>query len=636
LKGKWIIFEHHIALEHSNCILHPNATELYSFLEYKDEMEIMPDLMCKSPKEDFPLLHFSNVGSIINCELVSIKETGKVSLNLFALRKKKRIDIDIINGAIIDHCVTEKEWFYLTGNVIELNNLLKKIGILNTGKITMNQYLEILKQEYLTKSGLVVNKVDISMLNKPVDLSEKEPARLKAVLYKYQKVGYLWMKYMINESSGCILGDEMGLGKTLQVITLFLDLILKEKIPILVIAPVSLLENWKRECLKFAPSIKTYIHHGNKRTGRYRELQNKDVVIISYNTAISDLSMLKMINWQMVVLDEAQNIKNPTSERAKSIKKIPRAASIAVTGTPFENHVTDIWSLTDFVVPGILGSLENYNRYISDDISGAEKLEPILSPIMIRRLVIDVATDLPEKVVIPQPISLSEEESLVYEQYRKEAMKKMNTNSPNLALLQKLRMFCTHPNICESVNNNIDPYIVSVKYQRLCEILEEIIARKEKVIVFTSFKKMFDIFFEDIPKRFSIPIWAIKGSTPVGERQAIVDSFNKNIGSCFLALNPRAAGTGLNITSANHVIHYNLEWNPALEDQASARAYRRGQEKNVFVYRLFYSNTVEQVVNERIERKRLIAQKAIIGNDGEDIDRNDILNALNLTPKINR
>ena len=178
-----------------------------------------------------------------------------------------------------------------------------------------------------------------------------------------------------------------------------------------------------------------------------------------------------------------------------------------------------------------------------------------------------------------------------------------------------------------------DPEKYSIKYRRMCEILSEIIEKKEKAILFTSYTGMFNILLSDIPSRFHIPVYAINGSTPVDVRQPTVDTFSSVNGSALLVLNPRAAGTGLNITAANYVIHYNLEWNPALEDQASARAYRRGQSKTVFVYRLFYSNTVEQVVNDRIELKRSLSDTAVIGVSGKQENRDEILNALLLSPK---
>ena len=286
-------------------------------------------------------------------------------------------------------------------------------------------------------------------------------------------------------------------------------------------------------------------------------------------------------------------------------------------------------------MPGILGTIETFNHNVSDDLLGAQKIEPILSPIMIRRLVKDVANDLPEKVVISQPIIMSDREVSEYEQFRNDVMGDTKSGKAiTISLLQKLRMYCAHYSL---FNEEIcsDPTVDSNKYQRLCEIVDEIVSRNEKVIVFTSYKRMFNLFENDIPKRFGISVKTINGDTPVGERQNIVDEFNNKRNSAMLVLNPIAAGTGLNITGANHVIHYNLEWNPALEDQSSARAYRRGQEKTVFIYRLYYKGTVEEVVNERIERKRLMASSAIVGTDGEN-EKNDIIRAIEMAPEINK
>ena len=229
---------------------------------------------------------------------------------------------------------------------------------------------------------------------------------------------------------------------------------------------------------------------------------------------------------------------------------------------------------------------------------------------------------------------MSDHECQEYNNYLSSLKNSVESENINLGMLQKLRIYCTHPYAISEADRFCDPAEVSIKYQRFCEIAEEIINREEKIIVFTSYKNMFEIFKRDIPNRFGIQIWTINGETPVAERQEIVDRFNNLSGSAMLILNPRAAGTGLNITGANHVIHYNLEWNPALEDQSSARAYRRGQQKTVFIYRLYYTDTIEQVVNERIERKRNISSSAVIGNDGQSQDRLDILKALELIPSI--
>lgn len=627
MTATWIISDNHIALMYDGQLLHPNAEEVYTVIGKKDEV-FVADIHCKKLVAAFPHIHFSRVGSPVRCCLETVE--NDICIRLYVERKCKEIPIDVIDGEVIDQCVAEDEWFYVSGSVPELSEVLKHAGVLKAGRLTSSQYVEIIKSQDKLAKGTLLNKVKTSLLNKPVDADGELPRKLNAKLYSYQRTGFFWMRYMLQENNGCILGDEMGLGKTLQVITLMLDYKHSKKTPMLVVAPVSLLQNWKRECEKFAPDLRCCVHHSEQRSGRYKELKQYDVIIISYSIAVNDSSLLNMIDWTLVVLDEAQNIKNPGSQRTKFVKKIPRKCSIAVTGTPFENHVSDIWSLADFVIPGLFGSQSEYNQYITDDIDGADKVEPMLSPIMIRRMVKDVATDLPEKIVIPQPLLMSNSEGLKYEEFREAACAESEGNSLNLGILQKLRMFCTHPLLCE--NDIFDPYDVSVKYQRLCEIVDEICSLGEKVILFTSYQKMFDILDRDIPYRFGIPIWKINGSTPVEKRQNIVDDFNNYEASALLALNPRAAGTGLNITSANHVVHYNLEWNPALEDQASARAYRRGQEKTVFVYRLYYEDTVEQIVNERIERKREMVSAAIVGTDGKTENREDIIAALNISP----
>lgn len=634
MNAVWYIVDNHLALKCGNQSLHPNAEEVYAFLN-KQDMESIQGICCKSPVEDIASLRFSRVGVPVSMILEN-SGINTVSLKITATRRNSTITVDIVEGVIIDHCVSDNVWFYLSDGITELQELLDKTDIKHSGEISIRQYLKIVEHSTLNHTRFIKNEVDSSLFKRPVDETENVPSTLKANLFPYQKTGYLWIKYMLQESQGCILGDEMGLGKTMQVIASMLYLKQIGKTPMLVVAPISLLANWKRECEKFAPSLNVWVHHGGSRTGNYRDFLQYDVVVTSYTTVVSDIHMLNMINWELVALDEAQNIKNPYSARTKNCKALRRNRSLAVSGTPFENHVTDIWSLVDFALPNILGSIEKYKEEISDDVVGGEKIEPILSPLMIRRLVNDVAKDLPEKVVSTQPIQMSEEECNQYTQYLEQIKGEKDAENINLGMLQKLRIYCTHPLAAEESSIWIDPCECSVKYQRFCEILTEIVERNEKVIVFTSYKKMFDIFKKDITSRFGIKVWSINGETPVDERQSIVDTFNKLDTSAALILNPRAAGTGLNITGANHVIHYNLEWNPSLEDQSSARSYRRGQQKTVFIYRLYYEGTVEEVVNERIERKRDIASSAVVGNIGVNQDRDDIIKVLELVPSIKK
>ena len=505
-------------------------------------------------------------------------------------------------------------------------------GLTNEDEIQFSVYLKLQSKIAQYPAVMIHDNVQEDLQKSAVGLNEGTPVGLLAKLYPYQIVGYKWLKFVTDGGCGCILGDEMGLGKTLQVITLLLHHKQVNNGPSLVIAPVSLLENWRRELSRFAPDLSVLVNHGSDRTGRYTDLLKYNVNIISYDSAISDLSMLCMVQWDLVIIDEAQNIKNPTALRTRSIKMIPKDAGIAVTGTPFENHTSDIWSIIDFSMPGILGSIGAFKREYTDDIEGAQRIEPILSSLMLRRRVADVADDLPKKVIISQPLAMSDTEAHMYEAERLKILESCSGVSATLSTLVKLRMFCAHSFLLDRAIRYADPIIFSTKYMRLCEILEEIIANKEKAILFTSFTEMFNILERDISSRFGIPVMCINGSTAVPKRQPIIDAFGTICGSALLVLNPRAAGFGLNITAANHVIHYNLEWNPALEDQATARSFRRGQDKPVFVYRLFYINSVEQYVNDKIDNKRSISNVAVIGTTGEDDNRSDILAALMKSP----
>lgn len=633
MKAYWTIEGNHLALKDGKTIYHPAASDVYEIIS--NGGDAVSGIECSHPKEDLPGLRFSRIGASSYLR-ISNDESGDIFIQTFASRNGIEVTVDVIDGNVIDQCVKDNVWFYLSNGTSEIQEYLGAAGIMHNGKISMRQYFKLLEILLLDEHCSIINTVELKGVSRPSDNIDKVPSTLKATLFPYQESGFFWIKHMLDDCEGCILGDEMGLGKTMQVITEILYLKSKGNTPVLVVAPISLLANWKREIEKFAPSLSAHVHHGANRISNYKHFLTNDVVITAYSTVISDIHMLNMIQWQMVALDEAQNIKNPHSTRTKACKSLNRARSIAVSGTPFENHVSDIWSLLDFVQPRLFGSLSSYEKVISDDVEGGKRIEPVLSSLMIRRLVSDVAKDLPEKVISAQPLQMSEKECEEYNNYLSVLKNNYETDKIGLGMLQHLRIYCTHPFAANDIPDISDPAEVSVKYQRFCELVSEIVERGEKLIVFTSYKKMFEIFKKDVPMRFGIQLWTINGETPVDERQRIVDRFNSLSGSAMLVLNPRAAGTGLNITGANHVIHYNLEWNPSLEDQSSARAYRRGQKKTVFIYRLYYNDTIEQVVNERIERKRDIASNAVVGNDGISQDRADIIRALEMVPGINK
>lgn len=606
----------------------PSAGEIYSAVFFQET--VRDELI--TLRDSFPEIRFSRIASVPEIKLEWKDEKIKLSVNIN--RRGSCVEVLLPSEGGRNYVIHDNTWIYLSPEIELIDALIQDCGIVDLQSIPFSSYIKILEylrtEEYASIS--IEDSVSESIQNNTALLTDTPPINLNAKLYPYQETGYRWLKYVTDESCGCILGDEMGLGKTLQVIALLLQRKNAGMGPSLVVAPVSLLENWKREVERFAPDINILVHHGSNRTGRYSFLQSFDVVVTAYSTVSSDLSMLSMVPWDLLVLDEAQNIKNPSATRTICVKELPRRAGIAVTGTPFENHILDLWSLLDFAIPGCVGDKGAFARFYTDDINGAEKIEPTLSALMIRRKVADVAKDLPEKVIIPQPLAMSDIEAMKYEDARQSILDSFDARSATLAILTKLRMYCTHPFIVDPGKVGADPLQASTKYTRLCELLEEIIAANEKVIVFTSYTDMLTILENDIPSRFGIPVASINGATPVEERQHIIDTFSDIDGAAMLVLNPRAAGVGLNITAANHVIHYNLEWNPALEDQATARSYRRGQEKTVFIYRLYYIDTVEEFVNDKIFHKREMSEVAVVGSSGEENSKQLILQAIEKSP----
>lgn len=556
-------------------------------------------------------------------------------IELYITKRNVETKIVVSDGIFNDYVIVNNTWYYVNDSVDIINSTIKRYKI-NPLSLSYSEYVKFKRE--MSLAGYDIEDAVVSYMNELTQSStSSSPAGLKATLFPYQEGGSRWISYMVNHGCGCVLADEMGLGKTLQIISV-MGILKEEKhnAHFLVVCPVSLLVNWQREIAKFYPSLSTYIHYGAKRTGNYQELLAYDVTIMSYSCAVTDTGLLTMIKWDLLVIDEAQNIKNPSAKRTKAVKGINTVVPIAVTGTPFENHMTDIWSIMDFVLPGFLGNLHQFEETFPDDVDSAVKLEKIISPILLRRRVSEVAKDLPERIDIPQPILMTEEEASLYESNRVSDDSIGDLKSMQLSKIQKLRTFCTHPFVYNEHLDTVDPTSVSNKYSRLCEILEEIFEKKEKVVIFTSFRKMIELIYNDVKNRFGVYTDYIDGSVAASDRQARVDAFSDKEGAGLLVLNPKAAGAGLNITCANHAIHYNLEWNPAIEDQASARIYRRGQNKTVFIHRLYYVDTIEEIINEKIQNKRKLSSRAVIGNDGSTADQEYLLKALSVSPFKNK
>lgn len=529
------------------------------------------------------------------------------------------------------HVILDGKWYPVdspTGNeVVEL--LLAVGGELGPVR-SLKSFLLVRK---VAASGGPVDDVTIERSISPyafIPSGDDTPDGVVAKLYSYQLLGWRWLKFLLSEGNGGLLADEMGLGKTLQIIAVLSDAGGGSLRPSLIVAPGSLLENWRREIGKFAPQLKVLKHHGPFRTGSPADLAEYDVVITSYDVVVGDNSLLNMIRWKVVVLDEAQFIRNPSAQRTKAVKHLQRDAGLAVTGTPIENRLLDVWSIMDFVYPGYLGDAKSFEKQFLNTTDGAAQLEPLISPLMLRRRVAEVAQDLPPRIDIPQLLELDESEAAVYDAERERIYAEYGS-AATLVALTSLRRFCAHPSLMAGTSDIADPMTFS-KFRRLDEIVEEIFERGEKVLVFTSFTLMADIIARHVVKRFGAFVGVIDGRLPIEERQPMIDLFGSIKGGAALVLNPKAGGAGLNIVAANHVIHYNPEWNPALEDQASARAHRRGQELPVTIHRLLVADTVEDVVNERLIRKRTLSGTAIVGIEGRDEDYGDIVAALSRSP----
>ena len=608
-------------------------------VEFKGQLLIGGVSVAAKPSDHLPSLRFNRFHCELKIKLIMPSDTlQRPIVELYAVSGGRSFFIEQIptSDQII---VGDHIWYPLIPeNVWEIQELLSKTEVLGLGIITLRQALELIKEE--SHLVLVETAIDVSENLCPPAVDCEQALNLlsengfQANLYPYQQNGFSWLRSISEEGLGCVLADEMGLGKTLQVIAVLSYFRITWNQSSLIIAPATLLENWRREFARFSPKMSVHIHSGNGRTGFPSQLKIYDIVICSYDTAVRDQGLLGMIEWGFVVLDEAQAIKNPETRRAIAAKGLKRRVAIAVTGTPVENRLTDLWSIMDFSCPSLLGSRDAFDKKYGDDYQNAEKLETVVSPLMLRRRVADVATDLPEKTNIPQPVNMTETELSEYELIRQQISDEYGKSATLISLL-RLRQYCTHPILLASdVEKTQTPPMQSSKFCRLLEILEEIVLNGEKAIIFTSFTTMSDLLCKVLPERFSVQSWQIDGRTPVEDRQSVVDRFSDVIGAAVLVLNPRAAGTGLNITAANHVIHYTLEWNPAVEDQATARAFRRGQKLPVTVHRLFYPNTVEEVINDRLDRKRQLAEAAVVGTAASVIEAADIARALKLSPMI--
>lgn len=621
--GQWTIVDGHLVLSDQGKVKFPSVEEVFrSVIEQESVWDDVPPGKSGAAAQ----LKFSRYPAHPHIRLDSVFEQPTAS---FAA--------DLPDGEVVSvsssnlrtgHFINGQTWYPLeTEAAEEIVALLVKLGLPEGGKITSLRTVLGIKRavaQDIVRDHLTLNAAVVARLTPP---PKSGPSGVSATLYPYQLDGWRWLRVVLSEGVGGLLGDEMGLGKTLQVISVIADPGEKSLLPVLVLAPGSLLENWCRELAKFAPDLRVLKHHGPLRSGSPTSFDAYDVIVSSYDSALRDQAMMSMREWGVVVLDEAQNIRNPNAQRTRAVKALRRRCGLAVTGTPMENRLRDLWSIIDFATPGYLGDEEYFATHFAEDVADAVKLEPLASPLILRRLVSDVAKDLPHRIDIPQILELEPESATQYEALRLETLESYGP-AGSLVALTKLRMFCAYPGLVDDAPGIED----FVKLQRLDEIATEVFASSEKLIIFTSYTKMADILATRLAQRFGVFAATLDGRIPIPKRQELLDRFSEVEGGAVLVLNPKAGGAGLNITAANHVVHYNLEWNPAVEDQASARSHRRGQTKPVTIHRFIIADTVEEAIEERISHKRALADAAIVGVAGEQSDLDDIFAALQRSP----
>ena len=458
------------------------------------------------------------------------------------------------------------------------------------------------------------------------------PANFHAKLRPYQERGLSWLAFLSSLGLGACLADDMGLGKTVQLLAL--EAVHRaerpDDPPTLLLCPMSLVGNWQREAARFAPALRVYAHHGRERL-REGELAGRlaqaDLMVTTYATATRDIEELAGYEWRRVVLDEAQAVKNSLSQAARAVRRLRAGQRIALTGTPVENRLAELWSLMDFLNPGLLGPADKFRtRYAipverHGQTEPAERLRTITRPYLLRRLKTDpaVISDLPEKIEIKQYCRLTTEQASLYQSVVDDMMEKIeNTRGIErrgnvLAAMAKLKQVCNHPALLLHDRSAVGSR--SGKVIRLEEICEEILAEGDKALLFTQFTEFAAMLLPHLAARFGTDISYLHGGTSKKRRDELVTRFGSDDGPPLFLLSLRAGGTGLNLTAANHVIHLDRWWNPAVENQATDRAFRIGQKRNVQVRKFICTGTLEEKIDEMIEEKKALADLVI--SDGE-------------------
>lgn len=469
-----------------------------------------------------------------------------------------------------------------------------------------------------------------------------QPASLHGELRPYQRYGYSWLHFLRRWGLGACLADDMGLGKTVQAIAL----LLREKdergslsAPTLLVCPTSVVTNWEREIRRFAPSLTTLVHHGPDRQRGEDFIQaahSVDMVLTSYAIVRRDAETMQAISWLGIILDEAQNIKNPSAKQTQAVRQLSADFRLALTGTPVENRLSELWSIMHFLNPGFLGSRQKFREHFAlpieryADEEATKQLKTMVEPFILRRVKTDprVIQDLPDKLEMKAYCHLTEEQATLYEAVVQDALQQVAESEGIerrglvLSMLMQLKQICNHPVQYLHQTNGSDVDVAELarrsgKLARLTEMLEEVISVGDRALVFTQFAEMGHLLRAYLPQSLGCPTQFLHGGVPAKKRDQMVRRFQEDgHGPFIFILSLKAGGTGLNLTHANYVFHFDRWWNPAVEDQATDRAFRIGQTRNVQVYKFVTVGTVEEMIDEMIESKKAMAQ-AVMGKGEE-------------------
>ncbi len=608
--------------------------------------------------------HFTDAESCLEVllELEPLRTSGDVLLE-FPKGEKLRIAGHVDFGSLSMGVRKNRDWFEVNGSVQVNENLVldfKKMMELSQAsngrflEISTGQFISLTKQLrkkidemgrlfQLSKTQIRMHplaagaleeiseefggfetdlewKLQASRLESLESFIPQIPSNFKANLRDYQKEGFNWLSRMAQWGVGACLADDMGLGKTIQALAMIVDRATSG--PSLVVAPASVVSNWMYEIERFAPTLRPHKVTDNDRDALVRNLGSQDILLCSYGMMQQMQEQLSEVGFSTIVLDEAQAIKNRNTKRSKAAMSLQAGFKMVTTGTPIENHLGELWNIFNFLVPGLLGSIDRFNRNFAvpierfGDTDCKAQLKQLLQPFILRRKKGDVLKELPAKTEITLTVSLSEEERAFYEALRREAVENIGAgprDAPSrqfkiLAELMKLRLACCHPKLVISSST-----LKSSKLNLFIETVEELIAVGHKALVFSQFVMHLRIIEQWVKKR-GITYQYLDGSTPIPLRDKAIKAYQSGEGVLFL-ISLKAGGFGLNLTAADYVIHLDPWWNPAVEDQASDRSHRIGQQKPVTIYRLIAENTIEQRIVQLHAEKRELADSLLEGTD---------------------